>query len=398
MPPIPPPSPFHIGRSHSTQVNALHFSRDNERLYSGDGGGLIACTLTRTFRAIAVWAAHNDTILTINELDGNIITHARDNKLHVWSPISRLATITETAASSSQSIPSLLYSMDVNALNFCRFSLLPLPPPLRRESMDALIAVPNLVNSALCDVWSLPGRERIHAAIGKSQSSSTPVINDGRDASGIVMAHHLYQSSVPGLTDLQLRLLAAFEDGHVALFARMGWDTLWSIKVHVESVMGMSVSNDATFALTVSADHLIGKILLTDTLAEGVDRIAVHRTKHVGNSAVMLRSDARMCAVAGWDGKVRLYSTKSFKTLGTLKYHGQSVYAVTFARGMHTLRQPSQPSLGSSDAADGPLTGTDNEEDDGWEQEDSEKRCRWLVSAGKEGRVAFWLLDTFEKG
>jgi hypothetical protein len=39
--------------------------------------------------------------------------------------------------------------MDVNALNFCRFSLLPLSPPLRRESMDALIAVPNLVNSAL---------------------------------------------------------------------------------------------------------------------------------------------------------------------------------------------------------------------------------------------------------
>jgi ASTRA-associated protein 1 len=60
------------------------------------------------------------------------------------------------------------------------------------------------------------------------------------------MAHHLYQSSVPDLTDLQLRLLAAFEDGHVALFARtdtfrsrsvegMGWDTLWSIEVHVES-------------------------------------------------------------------------------------------------------------------------------------------------------------------
>lgn len=156
-----------------------------------------------------------------------------------------------------------------------------------------------------------------------------------------------------------------------------------------------------------------------DTLAENEGRINIHRTKYPGNSAVALRSDARICAVAGWDGKyevrfapyftldtdqmlwprvsVRLYSTKSFKPLGTLKYHGQSVYAVAFAHGSHTLGQPPQPSIGSGDVAEtGPET--DDQEDDWWEQTDSERRCRWLVTAGKEGRVAFWLLDTFEKG
>ncbi len=45
--------------------------------------------------------------------------------------------------------PKHLYSLDVNSLNFCRFSFLPLPPSLQRESegLEALIAVPNLVES-----------------------------------------------------------------------------------------------------------------------------------------------------------------------------------------------------------------------------------------------------------
>ena len=45
-------------------------------------------------------------------------------------------------------IPELSYSMDVNALNYCRFSLLPLQEDVRTEDRQALIAVPNLVESA----------------------------------------------------------------------------------------------------------------------------------------------------------------------------------------------------------------------------------------------------------
>ena len=38
--------------------------------------------------------------------------------------------------------------MDVNALNYCCFSLLPLQEDARAEDRQALIAVPNLVESA----------------------------------------------------------------------------------------------------------------------------------------------------------------------------------------------------------------------------------------------------------
>jgi hypothetical protein len=41
------------------------------------------------------------------------------------------------------------YSLDVNALNFCRFSLLPLHSDDGDAQAQALVAVPNLVESAL---------------------------------------------------------------------------------------------------------------------------------------------------------------------------------------------------------------------------------------------------------
>lgn len=37
----------------------------------------------------------------------------------------------------------------------------------------------------------------------------------------------------------------------------------------------------------------------------------------------------------------------------------------------------------------------DDDADDGWEAADSERRTRWLMSAGKEGRIAFWELTSF---
>ena len=55
--------------------------------------------------------------------------HGRDNKLHVWErpvPPVDVVNSVEQAFGSSHS-PDLKFTMDVNALNFCRFSLLKAP-------------------------------------------------------------------------------------------------------------------------------------------------------------------------------------------------------------------------------------------------------------------------------
>jgi hypothetical protein len=86
-------------------------------------------------------------------------SHGRDNKLHAWSriedqPPSAAIRIGGSATLPGVTNPTLLYSMDVNALNYCRFSLLPLPLSTPQDSQQAedehaLIALPNLVESSL---------------------------------------------------------------------------------------------------------------------------------------------------------------------------------------------------------------------------------------------------------
>lgn len=89
----------------------------------------------------------------------------------MWQRIEELpaaARIGGSAALPSLPAPALCYSMDVNALNFCRFALLPLPLPLPANNADAgpmagseagvgvgvgaepsaLLALPNLVDSS----------------------------------------------------------------------------------------------------------------------------------------------------------------------------------------------------------------------------------------------------------
>ncbi|KAH7884546.1 WD40-repeat-containing domain protein [Phlebopus sp. FC_14] len=402
---VPPPSPLHVLRTHTGPVSVLFFSSDNERIYSGDAKGRVAITSSRTLRAIANWAAHSDALLGVEELENQIISHGRDNKIHVWERPREPESIREGAAASltDLSIPSLRYSLDVNALNYCRFSLLPMTS--QNNGPLALIALPNLVESSLADIWTLPDCSRLHAAIGDPQNISTTNFSDGRSGrktAGIVMSIHLFHASQtsPSTSKAQreLRLLCAYEDGGVILRRRTsaedkktvegrGWEVIWRSRLHVESVMAMVVSKDSNFALTVSADHLVGKYdLVSNASGPGISEMLpgiTFQTKHPGNASIAIRDDGRVCAIGGWDGKVRLYSTKTFKPLGTLVYHKESCQALMFASPFN----------------EGPTgdDGASDEDADYVTVEEKRQRSRWLIAAGRDTRVSIWRLMSFAK-
>ncbi|KAK0208026.1 WD-40 repeat-containing protein [Desarmillaria ectypa] len=387
----PPPPPRHILRSHSSGVTTLFISLDNERIYSGDSSGFVVSISTRTLRPISSWKAHNDGVLGVQEWGANIITQGRDNKLHVWHRVEELPGIGGSAALSESSVPVLRYSMDVNTLNYCRFSLMPLlsndnttGSSSRDQSNEALIALPNLVESSEADIWSLPSCSRVHAAIGKQESNGPILSTDGRgnQATGIIMSLHLFEHGGA------LRILIAYESGSVTLreFVKsdrttsvegLGWKVLWKVKLHAEAVMAMSVTNDNSMALTVSADHLIGRYDLS--VCRIVNETETHRTNHPGNGVVAIRDDGRVCAVGGWDGRIRLYSTKSFKPLGTLKYHKNGCQAVVFARTLSVYQ------------AD------EDEDEDGMSKQEREERSRWLIGGAKDKLVTIWSLMTFNR-
>jgi len=242
----------------------------------------------------------------------------------------------------------------------------------------------------------LPDRTRLHAAIG---DLSVADVSDSRSGpkSGIIMSMHLYYapwtSPSSSTAQRELRLLCAYEDGGVVLRRRTshegtqtieskGWEVVWKSRLHVESVMAMAVSKDHSFALTVSADHLVGRYdLNTPTQLEADQSARAFRTKNPGNATIAIRDDGRVCAIGGWDGRVRLYSTKSFKPLGTLVYHKDNCHAVAFASSYERH------------AADEGKS----EDDDDMTNEEKRQRGRWLIVAGKDYRVSIWGLISFDK-
>ncbi|KAN0120739.1 WD40-repeat-containing domain protein [Russula decolorans] len=453
------PSPLHIIRSHTSAISSLFISGDNERIYSGDISGLAVITSTRSFRPLASWKAHTDGLLGLEEWGKQVITHGRDNKLHVWKLSSQnLPTLGGSALAPGTLIPELSYSLDVNALNFCRFSLLrldvqqPPPPPPPQASADtrALVAVPNLVESSLADIWAIPSMERMHAAVGKGSSDTATMFgSDGRgtkNSSGIIMSMHLLNPSggATRMADRALSLITSYENGSVKLWRYrnvekersiegLGWECLWSFKLHVESVMATAVSLDRSIALSVSADHLVGRYDLKADLISNLETIGtVFRMKHPGNGAVAFHDDGRVCAIGGWDGRVRLYSTKTFKALGTLVYHKDALQALSFAHARpvaarhHHQHYPEDSAGGGGECgarvadistdtnasrSDDGEDGEDNvvvdddddcgdadegsDEDDEMSGEEKARRSRWLVSGGKDGRVVVWALMDF---
>lgn len=94
------------------------------------------------------------------------------------------------------------------------------------------------------------------------------------------------------------------------------------------TVMATAVSLDRSIALSVSADHLVGRydvkvcafdshvisgeiqkngeqinLLQADPISNLEAMGTVFRTKHPGNGAVAFHDDGRVCAIGGWDGR-----------------------------------------------------------------------------------------------
>ena len=75
--------------------------------------------------------------------------------------------------------------------------------------------------------------------------------------------------------------------------------------------------------------------------------------------------------------RIRLYSTKSFKRLGTLKYHKSACQCLEFARSIQVEEIDS--------------------DDEELSNEEKLNRSRWLFAGGKDNRVSIWPLISFVK-
>lgn len=165
------------------------------------------------------------------------IRQGRDNKLHLYE---RLHVERLDGAATASSGPPIQTSMDSNSLNFCRFAL----TPYTHGGDGALMALPNLVDSELIDVYAMPSGKRLHSKINFDAAGA----KDGNTRSGLVMAVALR------VIGDRLTLVAGFEDGRLEVWAcdvtaldklwdgkasastaERPWRRLWTGKAHNEA-------------------------------------------------------------------------------------------------------------------------------------------------------------------
>lgn len=349
-----PPAPTYIFRLHNAQVNALKFINNGQWIASGDGDGVVALWDLKTRRSIASWKAHQDGILELHHIDNILISHARDHKLFAWdiTPIQAASKGMPDIISLDNGRPTLLHTLEVNALNFCKSSILPVDD-------DVLVAVPHVLTSEAVDIFSLKSGHRLHADIGR--------VKDFK--SGLVMAVHVWKATTDNLS-----LLIAFESGHISCHslqvASSEWTLDWRIKPHTEAVLAIAISPDYQTAITAAADGLVKRIDLSSddatipVIGSNADSERILATSSSLNTAIAaldVRGDGRIFAGGGWDGKVRIWKAdpksasgfSTLKALAVLKYHRDSVYAVAFAPFKDTSKH-------------------------------------YIITSGKEGRIVLW--------
>lgn len=289
-----------------------------------------------------------------------------------------------------QQQPWLLHSLSVNALNFCAFSLCDQyseqPTPLQTEPSPQLLASPNGLDSGGIDIFQLPSEWRV------SQLHSDPAVN-----TGMVMAVALFHNVE---SQKKLVLVSGYEDGHVMVHTHsgafenkdQGWLKIMVGKPHSQPVLSLDVLPSRKHFVTSSADAVVAKFSLDPVDTKQVasqDAEKTINTKHAGQQGLNVRSDGKIFATAGWDGRVRVYSCKTMKELAVLKWHKDGCYATNFAEIIteeQNDRRDEEAHSGHTEIATR-MSALDHIKQ---EREDKARSTHWLAAGGKDAKITLW--------
>ncbi|KAG0216227.1 ASTRA complex subunit [Mortierella sp. NVP41] len=434
-PPPPPPTPSFIFRGHDAPIHSLEFFSSNTFLVTGDEAGWICVWDIWKRRPVCKWHGHKTgsvlalkaipihrdhstpasdtgatekrrTRLTSRRIEAAaqdrvyIVSHGRDNEIHFWDINSVLQ---ESVRRSSMAIVILsdkepIFSLPVNALNFCKLSILAIDASpaavedngndkadgngqgaakttpmksgaglLRKTHRHIYVAVPSPTTSSLIDIYDVTKPERTFAAVGPGDNTGTPGglsksnhnLPSGSDKKwGAVMSIRLFRKQATDGVEAEgtLHMLAGYEDGSVTLFrestvaltavatpivtqgtnaakkGKRAIEVVWSSKYHREPVLAVDVSSRAEFAISCGSDNVLVKYDLSSLLlVQGTPEVIKVALKANGMADGKIRGDQKVIGLAGWDGRIRLFSVKTLKPLAVLKYHREGLYCLGFA-------------------------------------------------------------------
>ncbi|KAI6818967.1 WD40 repeat-like protein [Hortaea werneckii] len=373
-----PLQPSYILRRHTAQVHSVLFLQNNLRLLSGDADGWVVLWDVPIKRPVAVWRAHKNTILGLGGWEGSkVITHGRDSKLCVWqfqedddTPYSEVLPVDDAVTDRTQ--PMLLHTLMVNTLNFCSFAMCHAPFPAETPSNPTStppglhLAYPGVQDGQII-VTELPSEERI-ATIPEPKDIKT----------GMVMAIRLAYAH-----DRDLTIVSGYESGHASVWRRhptsQYWERIYTYQAHSQPILSLDLAISLESFFTSSADAVIARHPLNAARRE---ETKVNQTRHAGQQDLTMRSDGKIFATAGWDGKGRVYSAKTMKELAVLKWHKEGCYALAFAVTDLDESHENERKSGTGLVKRG-MTVSE-------QRTSAAMSTHWLAVGSKDGKISLW--------
>lgn len=280
--------------------------------------------------------------------------------------------------------------MAVSALNFCAFALCTATHAGEKNiaAVQAIIAVPNALDAGGIDFFNLPSERRV------SVLKANPQIK-----TGMVMALDVFHHPETGL----LTVISGYEDGRTMVHQRRPmalpdekwkWETILISRPHSQPVLSLDRTASKSFYFTSSADAVIAKFAIPTSSFDGhldMKPAKISNTKHAGQQDLTVRQDGKIFATAGWDARIRVYSTKTLKELAVLKWHQDGCYSIAFADSI--LLDETEPSseagkdeaLVASRASTGSALGVIRHQ-----RSIKAQMTHWLAAGGKDGKISLW--------
>jgi WD40 repeat protein len=186
----------------------------------------------------------------------------------------------------------------------------------------------------------------------------------------------------------QLVLIVGYESGYCCVWRyaqdKDQWALLSTIKSHSQPILSLDIAKSLQRYYTSAADATIASHSLTDLTAS--QPMKTNETKHSGQQSLHVRSDEKIFATAGWDGCVRVYSTKTMRELAVLKWHKQGCYALAFADLSSHQTEISK----SKNAHSGGEKNQTALETVGQRRETKAQTTHWVAAGSKDGKVSLW--------
>ncbi len=161
------------------------------------------------------------------------------------------------------------------------------------------------------------------------------------------------------------------------------------------AVLSLDVSTRFQCYFTSSADAIIAKHGLGADLEakDNAGPLQLAQTKHSGQQGLQVRSDGKIFATAGWDGRVRIYGSKQITEMAVLKWHKEGCYAVAFAQV--EPMDPQSPGKGEPMATEearrvAAQTVRKYSGSVAREREERAEKSHWLAVGSKDGKVSLW--------